>query len=131
MGLGRGDVLAVKSLVEIDGGVDFFHDSVGTRRKPPAPHFVAHDVTEISTAYDRTTRNRLRKKAPGHDSGRWRRRRDCRVCGGIRDWCPDRQCRRRCGKGCGMPAGGRISQETGTFGAGEVAAVNVAKGPLK
>src|SRR5215831_9601429 len=42
MGLGRGDVLAVESLVEVDGGVDLLHDGVGARRKSSAPHFVAH-----------------------------------------------------------------------------------------
>ncbi len=46
MGLGRGDVLAVEVPVDIDGGVDFLHDGIGTRRKAPAPHLVAHAITE-------------------------------------------------------------------------------------
>src|SRR5450631_2426289 len=49
MSLGRGDILAVESLIEIDGGVDLLHDGAGTRREPPAPHFVAHGTsTEVS-----------------------------------------------------------------------------------
>src|ERR1039458_3398151 len=54
MGLGRGDVLAVESLIEIDGGVDLLHDGAGVRRKPPAPHFVAHGIA-LSAALGLTT----------------------------------------------------------------------------
>src|ERR1700690_1492665 len=61
MGLGRGDVLAVESLVEIDGGVDFLHDGAGAGRKPPAPHFVAHGTsTEVSPIV--TERPELKKR---------------------------------------------------------------------
>ena len=49
MGLGRHDVLAVKGLVEIDGGVDLLHDGAGTGGKPPAPHLVAHDLNRGSS----------------------------------------------------------------------------------
>src|SRR3954452_13670007 len=45
MRLASGDVLAVKAAVEVDRGVDLLHDGAGTRREPPAPHFVAHELT--------------------------------------------------------------------------------------
>jgi hypothetical protein len=48
MGFGRGDVLAVQVPIEVDGGVDFLHDGVGTGGKPPAPHFVAHRLALIA-----------------------------------------------------------------------------------
>src|ERR1700687_5246673 len=64
MGLGRGDVLAVKMPVEIDGDVDLPHDGAGARRETSSPHLVAHDITsEVSPIMtERPPRNFAKKR---------------------------------------------------------------------
>src|SRR6266581_1754014 len=42
VGLGRGNVLGVEGAVDPDRRVDLFHDGVGLRAEPAAPHLVAH-----------------------------------------------------------------------------------------
>jgi len=37
--------------IEVDGGVDFLHDGVGTGGKSPAPHFVAHRTALFAAIY--------------------------------------------------------------------------------
>ena len=115
MGLGRRDVLAVKSLVEIDGGVDLLHDGVGTGGKPPAPHFVAHDRTEelpLDMTETQQTPARHEGQPPRLDCSGLRRRRAGRVRRGIRVF----DLRAQCGRPR-LPSGGGIGQENSTFGA--------------
>src|ERR1700712_4896081 len=47
MGFGAADVLRGQALVEVDGGVDFFHDGIGTACKTAAPHRIAHRSTGV------------------------------------------------------------------------------------
>src|SRR5947209_240648 len=78
MRLARGDVLAEKVPVDVDGGIDLLHDSVGAAAEAPAPHFVAHvialgtirstelltpeDPTEIMTAPPHRSQLELRRR---------------------------------------------------------------------
>src|SRR5580704_5833473 len=132
MGLGRGDVLAVKMPVEIDGGVDLLHDGAGAGRKPPAPHFVAHGTalgiaTEVSPLM-------TERPAPGFA----KKHLAMILAGGVagvvvglagvygigaltRNAGGDEACR---------PAV-ELAKKLGPLARGEVAAVNIAKSPLK
>src|SRR5262249_53576857 len=64
--LGGGDIVAVEPPVDVDRGVDLFHDGVGLQREAPAPHLVGHDATELvprMTASADTTQGRsLRRR---------------------------------------------------------------------
>src|SRR3982074_2003865 len=50
MGLGSGDVLAIKLAVDVDRGIDLRHDVTGFPGEPPAPHLVAHAGSTLRTS---------------------------------------------------------------------------------
>jgi thiol-disulfide isomerase/thioredoxin len=62
MGLACGNVLAIQVPVDVDGDVDRLHDRVGTGRKSPAPHLVAHNGTESFLAMTSDARRHAKKR---------------------------------------------------------------------
>ncbi len=130
MGLGRHDVLAVKSLVEIDRGVDLLHDGAGAGGKPPAPHLVAHDrnrgsspeMTETRPATAGTKGKRLALIMAGALAGA--------VVGFAGVYGVSTMKRNAGGDPACRPAV-ELAKKLAPLAHGEVAAVNVAKAPLK
>jgi hypothetical protein len=45
MSLGAGNVLGVQRAIDLDRSIDFFHDGIGLRAEPAAPHLVAHGLS--------------------------------------------------------------------------------------
>ena len=130
MGLGRRDVLAVKSLVEVDGGVDLLHDGAGAGGKPPAPHLVAHDLTEElppeMTETQHATAGASGKRLALIVAG-------C-VAGAVVGFAGVYGFSTMSGKSGGDPAcrpAVDLAKKLAPLAHGEVAAVNVAKAPLK
>ena len=125
MRLGRRDVLAVKMPVEVDGGVDLLHDVTRARREPPAPHFVAHGISTkplMTSPQSSFAKKRLAMILAGGIAG---------VVVGLAGVYGIATLTRNAGGDASLPAGCRFGQENSAFARGEVAAVNVAKSPLR
>src|SRR5678815_5130074 len=125
MGLGRGDVLTVQMPVEVDRGVDLLHDGAGARRKPPTPHFVAHGIftkplmTETQSSF---AKKRLAMVLAGGIAG---------VVIGLAGVYGIATLTRNAGGDATCRPAVELAKKIAPFARGEVAAVNVAKSPLK
>jgi len=125
MGLGRGDVLAVQMPVEVDRGVDLLHDGAGARREPPTPHFVAHGIftkplmTETQSSF---AKKRLAMVLAGGIAG---------VVVGLAGVYGVSTLTRNAGGDATCRPAVELARKIAPFARGEVAAVNVAKSPLR
>src|SRR4249919_3492360 len=125
MGLGRGDVLTVKMPVEIDGGVNLLHDSAGARREPPTPHFVAHGIFTkplMTGTQSSFAKKRLALILAGGIAG---------VVVGLAGVYGIATLTRNVGGDATCRPAVELARKIAPFAHGEVAAVNVAKGPLR
>src|SRR5262245_10130304 len=125
MGLGRGDVLAVEMPVEFDRSVDLLPDGVGARRKPPTPPSVAHPtsttplMTETKSSF---AKKRLAMVLAGGIAG---------VAVGLAGVYGVSTLTRNAGGDAACRPAVDLARKIAPFARGEVAAVNVAKRPLR
>src|SRR6187397_3185109 len=125
MGLGRGDVLAVQMPVEVDRGVDLLHDGAGARRKPPTPHLVAHGIFTkqlMTETQSRFAKKRLAMVLAGGIAG---------VVVGLAGVYGVSTLTRNVGGDAACRPAVELATKIAPFAHGEVAAVNVAKSPLR
>src|SRR5262249_22545663 len=111
--------------VEIDGGVNLLHDSAGARREPPTPHFVAHGIFTkplMTGTQSSFAKKRLAMVLAGGIAGGVGG-----VSGGYGGATPTG---RVGGDGTCKPAVA-LAKKIAPLARGEVAAVNVAKSPLR
>src|SRR5262245_7479991 len=125
MGLGRGDVLAVEMPVEFDRSVDLLPDGVGARRKPPTPPSVAHPtsttplMTETKSSF---AKKRLAMVLAGGIAG---------VLVGLAGVYGVSTLTRNAGGDATCRPAVELARKIAPLARGEVAAVNVAKSPLR
>src|SRR4029453_4230984 len=125
MGLGCSDVLTVEMPGKIDGDVDFLHDGAGARREPPTPHLVAHGIptkplmTESQPSF---AKKRLAMVLAGGIAG---------VVVGLAGVYGIATLTRNVGGEAACRPAVELAKKIAPFARGEVAAVNVAKSPLK
>src|SRR5262247_793935 len=111
--------------VKIDGGVDFLHDGAGARREPPTPHLVAHGIstkplmTESQASF---AKRRLAMVLAGGIAG---------VVVGLAGVYGIATLTRNVGGEDVCRPAVALAKKIAPFARGEVAAVNVAKSPLK
>ena len=125
-GLGCRDVLTVKMPVEIDGGVNLLHNGAGARREPPTPHFVAlHGIfTKPLMTGTRSSfaKKRLAMVLAGGIAG---------VVIGLAGVYGIATLSRNVGGDAACRPAIELAKKIAPFARGEVAAVNVAKSPLR
>src|SRR6187431_2670918 len=125
MGLGRGDVLAVQMPIEVDRGVDLLHDGAGARREPPTPHFVAHGISTkplMTETQSSVAKKRLAMVLAGGIAG---------VVVGLAGVYGIATLTRNPGGDATCRPAVELARKIAPFAHGEVAAVNVAKSPLR
>ena len=125
MGLGCGYVLAVEMPVEIDGGVNLLHDRSRARRKSPTPHFVAHGISTkplMTGSQTSFAKKRLAMVLAGGIAG---------VIIGLAGVYGIATLTRNAGGDTTCQPAVELAKKIAPFARGEVAAVNVAKSPLK
>jgi thiol-disulfide isomerase/thioredoxin len=125
MGLGRGDVLTVEMPVEIDGGTDFLHDGAGTRCKSSTPHLVAHGIFTkalMIRSQSSFAKKRLALVLAGGIAG---------VVVGLAGVYGIATLTRNADGDAACRPAVELAEKVAPFARGEMAAVNVAKSPLK
>jgi thiol-disulfide isomerase/thioredoxin len=111
--------------VEIDGGIDFLHDGTGTRRKPSTPHLVAHGIFTkalMTGSQSSFAKKRLAMVLAGGIAG---------VVVGLAGVYGIATLTRNVGDDAACRPAVELAKKVAPFVRGEMAAVNVAKNPLK
>src|SRR6478672_7658692 len=111
--------------VEIDGGVNLLHDCAGARREPPTPHFVAHGIFTkplMTGTQSSFAKKRLALILAGGIVG---------VVVGLAGVYGIVTLTRNVGGDAACRPAVELASKIAPFARGEVAAVNVAKSPLR
>src|SRR5262245_5094802 len=111
--------------VEIDGGVNLLHDSAGARREPPTPHFVAHGIFTkplMTGTQSSFAKKRLAMVLTGGIAG---------VMVGLAGVYGIATLTRNVGGDATCKPAVELAKKIAPLARGEVAAVNVAKSPLR
>src|SRR4029077_776418 len=125
MGLGCSDVLTIKVPVEINGSVNLLHDCTGARRKSSTPHFVAHGIPTkalMTGSQSSFAKKRLTMVLAGGIAG---------IVIGLAGVYGIATLTRNVGGDAACRPAIALANKLAPFATGEVAAVNVAKSPLK